>query len=213
MGRRLQPPWGSREQGGGWKGAFEHPDGEVHADGRRTGRPRWARSLGAECRRAPRAPPARPAAPGGPGAAVPYLEVLEEGGDARDLQAEAPGGAAGALDAPSRQRLVRPPRCLRAGAGRQADREDRQAEAEGRGRAGRRGHHGCGWRARVRGAGRGSQLRAGAALPRTSRLLQLSWKVQSFNSSPGAPGRPPSRRGLEGWGEGDRRPRHWLNGK
>lgn len=42
------------EQEGGWQGGLEHPDCEVHAEGQRTCRPRWARSLGAEAgRRAP----------------------------------------------------------------------------------------------------------------------------------------------------------------
>lgn len=83
-------------------------------------RPSPARSLGAERlggRRRARPQP-RSAAPGRPrgGRRFPYLEVLEEGGDARDLQAEAPGGAAGALDAHSRQGLVQPPSSRCAGA-------------------------------------------------------------------------------------------------
>lgn len=62
--------------------------------------------------------------------------------------------------------------------------------------------------ARAPGAGRGSPLRAGAALPGTSRPPRLGCKVQSFNS-----GRPRARRGPGGRGEADRRPRHWLQGK
>lgn len=139
----------------------------------------------------------------------PYLEVLEEGGDARDLQAEAPGGAAGALDAPGRQRLVPPP-CSRrrARAAGQAAPGGRQPEAQGQGGPGRPGRHGCGSGARAPGAGRGSPLRAGAALPGTSRPPRLGCKVQSFNS-----GRPRAPRGPEGRGGADRRPRHWLQGK
>lgn len=178
-------------------------------------RPSPARSLGAEAgRQARRAPPAtaRSRAAAG-GRRFPYLEVLEEGGDARDLQAEAPGRAARALDAHGRQGLVQPPSRRGAGAAGQAAPAGQQPEADGQGRAGRPGLHGCGSGARARGAGRGSQLRAGAALPGTSRPPQLRWKVQSFNSSP-APSPPTSSRlCLEGWGEADRPPRHWLRGE
>lgn len=153
----------------------------------------WARSLSAEAGRLAARSAREDPSDGGS-----YLEMLEEGGDARDLQAEAPGGAAGALDAPGGKRLVQPPGRPRAGAGRQAAPGGRQPEAEGQGRAGRPGHHGCGSGARAPGAGRSSQLRAGAALPGTSRPPQLSWKVQSFNSGP-APSPPrPSPRCLQG---------------
>lgn len=115
-----------------------------------------------------------------------YLEVLEEGGDARDLQAEAPGGAAGALYAPCRQRLIQAPGSGRAGAGSQAARGGSQPEAEGQGRAGRPGRHGCGSEgARAPGAGQRCQLRT-AAGDRAAAATPLA----KFNQATPAP-RPP----------------------
>lgn len=141
--------------------------------------------------------------PGRAGAS-PYLEVLEEGGDASDLQAQAPGGAAGALDAPGRQRLVQPSRSSRAGASRQADPGGRQPEAEGQDSAGHPKHHGCRSWARAPGAGRGSLLRAGTALLGTRQPPRLSRKVQSFNYCRTLPSdlppSSPSRGGVRGTG-------------
>lgn len=82
-------------------------------------RPR-RRAAGAEC---PRAAP------------CPYLEMLEEGGDAGDLQAQAPGGASGAGE-----RLVLPAGGGGTRAGRAAA-DGRHPEEQGEGRAGRPPHH------------------------------------------------------------------------
>lgn len=128
--------------------------------------------------------------PSGSRGAPAYLEVLEEGGDARDLQAEAPGGAAGALDAPGRQRLVQPPRRRRrAGPGRQGARRGGQPHAQGERRAGRPGHHGC------------RRARAEAPAPRRGRAAAAT-PLESSSLHPRPPRAP---RRPEGRGEGDRR--------